>query len=106
MGELALGEAEGGGEVLGQVLRLLDGGEDGLVDLLLVRRARLGQGFPLLGLAVGEELLLGRDLALLRVLRKVRVADLLVNLTFRSAIRLPTPYSPSKLNPQGLDVNE
>ena len=89
MGELALGEAEGGGEVLGQVLRLLDGGEDGLVDLLLVRRARLGQGFPLLGLAVGEELLLGRDLALLRVLRKVGVVDLLVDLrNFESRAQL------------------
>ena len=80
MGVLALGEAEGGGEVLGQVLRLLDGGEDGLVDLLLVRRARLGQGFPLLGLAVGEELLLGRFGALLARGGEVRVRELVVEL--------------------------
>ena len=80
MGVLALGEAEGGGEVLGQVLRLLDGGEDGLVDLLLVRRARLGQGFPLLGLAVGEELLLGRLGALLARGGEVRVRELVVEL--------------------------
>ena len=77
-----MGEAEGGGEVLGQVLRLLDGGEDGLVDLLLVRRARLGQGFPLLGLAVGEELLLGRLGALLARGGEVRVRELVVELRF------------------------
>ena len=80
MGVLALGEAEGGGEVLGQVLRLLDRGEDGLVDLLLVRRARLGQGFPLLRLAVGEELLLGRLGALLARGGEVRVRELVVEL--------------------------
>ena len=80
MRELALGEPERRREVLGQVLRLLDGGEDGLVDLLLVRGARLGQGFPLLGLAVGEELLLGRLGALLARGGEVRVRELVVEL--------------------------
>lgn len=78
--ELALGEAEGGREVLGEVVRLLHGGDDGLVDLLLVRRARLGEGFPVLGLAVGEELLLGRLAALLPVCGEVCVRELVVEL--------------------------
>ena len=80
MRELALGEAERGREVLCEVLRLLDRGEDRLVDLLLVRSARLGEGFPLLGLAVGEELLLGRLGALLSRVGEVRVRELVVEL--------------------------
>ena len=103
--ELTLREAEARLDVLLKVLRLLDRSDNGSINRLLVCGLRLRER-SLLRLALLEELLLCRTRALLRVLRKVRVADLLVNLTFRSAIRLPTPYSPSKLNPQGLDVNE
>jgi hypothetical protein len=78
--ELALRQPPARLEVLGEVLRLRNGGDDGLVDLLLVRRLRLGERLLCLGLAVREELLLGRAGGLLRRLGEVGVGELLVSL--------------------------
>jgi len=58
VGVLALCQTEGGLQVLGQILLLLDGGNDGLVDSFLVGSFRLGEWLLLLGLAVSEELFL------------------------------------------------
>lgn len=60
MGVLALCETEGGLQILGQVLLLLDGRNDSLVYGLLVSSFRLGEWLLILGLAVGEELFLCR----------------------------------------------
>lgn len=58
MRELTLRECEGRLEVLGEVLRLFDAGNDGGVDVLLGGRLVLWERLLLLRLALGEELLL------------------------------------------------
>jgi len=58
VGVLAIRQTEGGLQVLGQILLLLDRGNDGFVDSLLVGSFRFGEWFPLLGLALSEELFL------------------------------------------------
>ncbi len=80
MRELALRETERRLDVLLEVLGLLDGGDDGSINRLLVCRLRLGERSLLLRLALLEELLLSGTGALLRVLREVCVVDFLVNL--------------------------
>ncbi len=78
VGLLTLGERESGGKVLGHGgTSLLDGGDDGLVEVLLV--GHLGFGVSLLVGGVSEEALLGVDLGGLLLL-EVSVVDLLVNL--------------------------
>lgn len=78
--ELALREPPSRLEVLCKALLLLHCCNNGGIDSLLVCNLALGEGLLRLGLARSEELLLSRDLALLRVLGKVRVIDLLVDL--------------------------
>jgi len=58
VGVLALRQTKSGLQVLGQVLLLLDGGNDGLVNSLLVASFRLWEWFLLLGLAIIKELFL------------------------------------------------
>ena len=97
--ELTLREAEARLDVLLKLLCLLDCSGNGSINCLLVCGVRLRER-NLLRLVLLKGLLLCRTRTVLRVLRKVQVVDLLVNLTFRLAIRSPTPYSPT-----GLDVN-
>ncbi|KAI3483320.1 hypothetical protein L1887_53811 [Cichorium endivia] len=81
VGLLTLGEGEGGGKVLGHGgASLLDGGDDGLVERLLV--GDLGLGVSLLVGGVGEEGGLGLGLGGL-VLLEVGVVDLVVDLDVR-----------------------
>ena len=82
MGELALRQAPARPEVLVEVFRLLDGGDDCGVDRLLVSSLGLGEGLLRLGLALSEELLLRRGLALRGGLGEVGVVDLLIDLLF------------------------
>lgn len=79
VGELALGETPGRLEVFCEVLSLLDGLDDGLVDLLLVGGLGCREGL-LLGLAVLEELSLCGLGLLGGGLGEVGIVDLLVNL--------------------------
>jgi len=58
VGVLTVCQAESGLQVLGQVLLLLDSGDDGFVDSLLVGSFRFGEWVLLLGLALSEELFL------------------------------------------------
>ena len=58
MGVLTVCQAESCLQVLGQVLLLLDGGDDGFVDSLLVAGFRLREWILLFGLAFSEELFL------------------------------------------------
>ena len=83
MGILALRQTEGGLQIFGQVLLLLDGGNDSLVDSLLVSSFRLGERVLLLGLAVSEELFLRRGTSLDGGLNEVGIVDLFVNLNAR-----------------------
>ena len=76
---LALGQAERGREVLGQVRDLVDGGQDLLVDLLLVGGLGLGERLLLL-LAVLEELALGALARRSLLLGEVGVVKLAVEL--------------------------
>ncbi len=80
MWELTLREAPARLEVLGEALLLLYGSDDSGINSLLVGSLRLGEWCLLLGLAVGEKLLLSGSLALARSLGEVRVVDLLVGL--------------------------
>ena len=80
VGVLALREAPACPEVLGEVLGLLDRGNDGRVNSLLVGSLGLGERLLGLGLALSEELLLRRALALGGSLGEVSVVDLLVDL--------------------------
>lgn len=83
VGILALRQTEGGLQIFGQVLLLLDGGNDSLVDSLLVSSFRLGERVLLLGLAVSEELFLRRGTSLDGGLNEVGIVDLFVNLNAR-----------------------
>jgi hypothetical protein len=84
---LALAETPARLEVLGKVFGLRHGGDDRLVEVLLVSSLGLGEGLLRLRLALREELLLGGATSLLGGLAEVRVGELLVDLECRS-IRL------------------
>ena len=80
MRELTLRQAPACSKVLGEEFRLLDRGDDSRVDGLLVGSLGLGESLLRLGLALSEELLLRRALALGGSLGEVSVVDLLVDL--------------------------
>lgn len=61
MRELALRETPRCTEVLGKIWSLLDFGKDVVVDVLLVMCPRFREGLLRLGLAILEELFLGRN---------------------------------------------
>jgi len=81
MRELTLRQSPRRCKVLGQILRLLHSGENGLVDLLLVRRPCLCDRFPFLLLSA-EELLFRRLASFLRAGGEVRVGELVVELFY------------------------
>ena len=84
MGILALCQTESSLQVLGQILLLLDGGNNSLVDSLLVGSFRLGEWFLLLRLTLIEELFLCRGTALDRRFREVGIVEFFVDLNARS----------------------
>ena len=83
MRELSLRQTPARLEVFCEVLGLLDGVNDCLVDLLLVRCLRGREGLLRLGFAIFEELLLSRLRALGGGLGEVGIVDLLVDLKYR-----------------------
>ena len=86
VGVLAIRKTESGLQVLGQVLLLPNGGDDGLVDSLLVSSFRLGEWVLLLRLSFIEELFLRGAAALDGSLDKVGIVDLFVNLNVRKKV--------------------
>jgi hypothetical protein len=80
MRELSIRQTPGRLEVFCEVLGLLDGVNDRLVDLLLVSCLRGREGLLRLGLALFEELFLSRLRALGGGLGEVGIVDLLVDL--------------------------
>lgn len=80
MGELAFGKTPACLEVFGEGLGLLDGGDESVVDRLLVSGLGLGEGLLGLGLAILKELLLSRRSGLGRRLGEVGIIKLVVDL--------------------------
>ena len=78
--ELTLRQTEAGLDVPREVVGLLDSGDDGSINRLLVRRFRLGESLLLLRLALREELLFSRSRSLGLGLGEVSVVELLVDL--------------------------
>lgn len=81
MRELALAKPETSFQILCQILLLLDSGDDGLINLLLISRLGFWEGFLRFGLALREKFGLCRDRTLCRGFGKVGVVDLRVNLS-------------------------
>lgn len=78
--ELTLRQTPRGLEVFAKIFSLLDGGNDSLVDLLLVGSLGFGQGLLRFGLALFEELGLSRTWALGCGFCEISVVDFLVEL--------------------------
>jgi hypothetical protein len=77
---LALRQTPASLEVFGEILGLLDGGDDSLVNLLLVCGPRFRERLLGFWLAFLEKLLLGRPGTLNGGFREVGVIDFLINL--------------------------
>lgn len=88
--ELTLGQPPARLQVLREVLRLRNGGDDRLVHLLLIRRLRLGECLLGLGLALREEPLLSGGTALGGRFSEVGVAELLVGLWLSGKRKITT----------------
>jgi hypothetical protein len=97
MRELALRQAPRCLEVFREVFCLLDSGNDGLVNLLLVGGLGLGECLLGLGLAFLKELLLGRLLALDLSLGEVGIGEFLIKLQ-QLLVYIVTPENKSLTN--------
>lgn len=81
MSELTLRQTPAGFEVFSEVVGLLDGDDDGFVDLFLVGGPRFWKRLLRFWLSILKELFLSRSGTLYRGFREVRIVDFLVNLS-------------------------